>query len=296
MLTGTGTLLDEDQAALRRAAAGNQVLCTIVGLDGSFSRRLGAQLAIDPASGSVVGSMADGCLERELATRAAVLHRKGRDEIQRYGKGSPIIDFRLPCGSGVDILFDPRPDAGALAGAVARLDRRLPAQIALPVDRPDLLQSRAYIPTLRILAFGVGPELAELERLGRAYGIEIVGAGPASGLVLGQPPVDQPVDPWTAIVMLFHDHDWERAIVRWALSTPAFYVGAIGGAQVRRSRRAWLQDEGVEAESADRLISPVGLIPAARDPRTLALSVLAEIVSHYEKLRPEPGAGLASAA
>ena len=38
----------DDHAALRAAAAGGAGLCTVVGIDGSFSRRLGAQLAVHP--------------------------------------------------------------------------------------------------------------------------------------------------------------------------------------------------------------------------------------------------------
>jgi xanthine dehydrogenase accessory factor len=51
-----------DHAALRRAARGDAALCTIVGIDGSFSRRVGAQLAV-AADGSRAGDMADRCLD-----------------------------------------------------------------------------------------------------------------------------------------------------------------------------------------------------------------------------------------
>src|SRR5438067_4350039 len=73
---------DEDQAALRLAAAGGAALCTIVGIEGSFSRRLGAQLAV-AVDGRMAGSLADGCLERELATQAAEARREGRPRLLR---------------------------------------------------------------------------------------------------------------------------------------------------------------------------------------------------------------------
>src|SRR6185369_8791945 len=61
---------DEDQAALRLAAqVPDTALCTIVGIDGSYSRRRGAQLAVAP-DGRMAGSLADGCLEKELAAQA----------------------------------------------------------------------------------------------------------------------------------------------------------------------------------------------------------------------------------
>ena len=58
---------DEDHAALVAACEPGVGLCTIVGIEGSFSRRLGAQLAVLP-DGTTVGSLSDGCLEAQLAT------------------------------------------------------------------------------------------------------------------------------------------------------------------------------------------------------------------------------------
>lgn len=279
-----GTSLDEDQAALRIAAASGAALCTIVGIDGSFSRRLGAQLAIAP-DGTTTGSLADGCLERELTTQAQA-EGGGPPRVLRYGRGSPFIDFRLPCGSGLDILVDPVPDREALRDAVARLDRREEAMLALPVERQGLLASRRFIPSARLLVLGTGPEAAELAWLGSGYGLSIEQAGPSAGLSLGQAPAGLQADPWTAIVLLFHDHEWEGALIEWALATPAFYIGALGGAATRENRRAMLAASGFAQSEIDRVRSPIGLIPHARDARTLALSVLADVIAHYERLRP----------
>ena len=56
---------DDDSEALFACATHGGALCTVVGIDGSWSRRLGAQLAILP-DGTMRGSLADGCLERAL--------------------------------------------------------------------------------------------------------------------------------------------------------------------------------------------------------------------------------------
>ena len=58
-----------DHAALMRAAQGDAALCTIVGIDGSFSRRVGTQLAV-AADGSRVGDMADKCLDDDPVARS----------------------------------------------------------------------------------------------------------------------------------------------------------------------------------------------------------------------------------
>ncbi|MEC7819449.1 MAG: XdhC family protein [Pseudomonadota bacterium] len=86
------TVRDEDHLALAAACQPGVGLCTIVGIDGSFSRRLGAQLAVLP-DGTTVGDLADGCLESQLASD---MTQCTQPSVVRYGRGSSRIDFRLP--------------------------------------------------------------------------------------------------------------------------------------------------------------------------------------------------------
>lgn len=267
-----------DHAALAAACEEGVALCTIVGIEGSFSRRIGAQLAVFP-DGRTVGSLADRCLDAQLASDALDL----RDvAIRRYGRGSDLIDFRLPCGGGLDILLDPSPDRDSCRAALRRLGNRQPAALKMPDASP--LRHRDYVPALKICAFGEGPELAMFERLSRAMGLE-TDTMTKSDLALGRPTKMAPADAWTAIVLLFHDHEWELALIEEALASDAFYIGAQGGETARVNRTVELLSRGTDEGALKRLHSPVGLIPACKTPETLALSVLAEVVGHYEHRR-----------
>lgn len=274
----------DDHAALRAACRPGAGLCTIVGIEGSFSRRLGAQLAVHP-DGSVTGSLADGCLEQELAREVAA---GGKRRVIRYGAGSPKIDFRLPCGGGLDILIDPAPDHAACAGIAARLDQRAEALLALP--EPSPLAQRRFVPQPRLVLFGEGPELAAMAHLGAAAGMAVETHGRDDGaLALGQVPDHLAADRWTAIVLLFHDHEWERAILQWALTTPAFMIGAQGGAPARAAREAQLVELGYAPEQVARIASPIGTVMHSREPLGLALSALASISGEYERRHPHHG-------
>lgn len=268
----------DDRAALRAACRPGTGLCTIIGIEGSYSRRLGAQLAVGP-DGEMTGSLADGCLERQLASEL----RQGVLAVRRYGAGSAQIDFRLPCGSGVDVLIDPAPDRDACRQAVAALDSRCAASLQLP-DTPIGLAARRYIPPMRLLVFGEGPERDALLHLATAVGI--AAELPGREMAIGEVPAGQSVDPWTAIVLLYHDHEWEGPLLRWAMGTPAFLIGAQGGARTRAQRLEQLAADGVGADDLARITSPIGLIPRTREPLVLALSILAEIVARYEQLHP----------
>ena len=252
-------------------------LCTIVGIEGSFSRRLGAQLAVHP-DGRIIGSLADGCLEKQLASEIAAATGP---VVKRFGAGSELIDFRLPCGSGLDVLIDPAPDHDACRAAVERLERREETVLALPRG----MRERRYIPGLRLHLFGEGPELEALRALAGAAGIEVSAHG-KDALSLGQRPESLSADRWTALVLLFHDHEWEQPILQWALSTEAFHIGAQGGFEARRRRIEALADGGVPPEQLGRVRSPVGVFTHSREPGVLALSVLAEVVGEYEQLHP----------
>ena len=289
-----------DDAALRAAAGGAAALCTVTRIEGSFSRRTGAQLAIRE-DGSFAGDLADGCLEAALAQDAARLRDSETPRaVLRYGAGSPNIDFRLPCGGGLDVLVDAAPDRALCAQAVRALDDRHPAALAWPLDskpmeRGELSKpsggdgarfNRLYAPPLRLLLLGAGPEMDAAKQLGVSMGLIVETLAPrGSGdgiLALGRAPEGVAVDPWTAILLLFHDHEWERTLIPWALGTDACFIGAQGGAQARMARAAMLEQLGFGAAAMARVRSPVGLIERARDPMVLALSALSQIVAEYE--------------
>lgn len=264
-----------DLAALRLLARRDGALCTLVGIEGSFSRAIGAHLAV-AWDGEIAGSLADGCLEAELALQARALRATG-PQVIRYGRGSPVIDFRLPCGSGLDVLIDPAPDRSAIRRVMSALTERRPAELPLPARS---LPRRPCQPPLRLDIFGNGPEMEAMARLASAAGIERRQT-PQSRLQLGKRPALTPPDAWTAVVLLFHDHDWEMPVLDWALESPAFYIGAIGGARIRQRRAERLALRYNPAQLA-RLRGPVGLIPSARDPATLAMSILAEIMRDFD--------------
>jgi len=273
------SVMDEDHLALAAACAPDVGLCTIVGIEGSFSRRLGAQLAILP-DGEVVGDLADTCLERQLVTDLRDIEEPA---VVRYGAGSPKIDFRLPCGGGLDILLDPAPDRAACRHVLERLDEREPASLALPGNAR--MAERAFIPSLRLRVFGEGAEPRALGELAEASGVmaELIGV---DALSLGRGSGLPAADAWTAVLLLFHDHEWEMALLEEALASPAFYIGAQGGKNAREGREELLRERGHAPDAIGRIRSPVGALPACRTARALALSALTEIVGDYERLRP----------
>lgn len=282
------------------------ILVTLTGIEGTAPRAIGAQMAV-AADGRYVGSFSGGCIEAAVVAEAIETLAEARARLVRFGAGSPYLDIRLPCGSGIDLLFNPHPDRLAIVDAQARLDRREAAALRLsadgvasgaPVDATGWRDGDfclRYHPALRIVAMGQGEELTALARLARTFGAEVSVISPdrraladlgADGfdtthLATRAVPQSLTADPWTAILSVFHDRDWEEELLPYALGLDAFYVGAIGSRRTQAMRLDALRGAGVPDRLCQRLRTSVGLIPAARDPATLALSALAQIVQHY---------------
>lgn len=106
------------------------------------------------------------------------------------------------------------------------------------------------------------------------------------------PEVDQLIQTWpaeafetvpltetTAVVMLTHDPKIDEPALELALTSPAFYVGALGSKRTQAKRRERLSERGLTEADMDRLHGPVGLELGADTPDEIALSIMAEIVA-----------------
>jgi len=149
---------------------------------------------------------------------------------------------------------------------------------------------------LRLVLAGRGWEIVAMSQLAQTADVDLVVASQETAtLEFCRPYADQlialtvpaappalPLDAHTAVACLFHEHEWEAPLLLDALRSPAFYVGALGSRQTHERRVETLRALGAGAEDIARLKGPIGLF-ASRDPRSLAVSALAEIV----KLRSE---------
>jgi len=86
------------------------------------------------------------------------------------------------------------------------------------------------------------------------------------------------VDEYTAIAMLTHDPKIDDPALQIALTSDAFYVGALGSQKTQADRRQRLLASGLREENLNRLHAPIGLDLGGRDPEEIAIAVMAEIV------------------
>jgi xanthine/CO dehydrogenase XdhC/CoxF family maturation factor len=91
------------------------------------------------------------------------------------------------------------------------------------------------------------------------------------------------ITPYTACVLMSHNYEYDRDVLKKLVSTPAPYIGILGP----RKRFDKMQEEfastGFELAQNDfnRIHSPIGLDIGAETPDEIAVSIIAEIQSKF---------------
>lgn len=309
-LQGLHPALDDPWEAARSQPEG-AVLAVLTATHGPAYRDPGATLAI-LEDGRFAGAITAGCTEADLIARADEVRATGCAQRLRYGEGSPFFDLRLPCGGAIEIVLFLLKDAACLEALSAERQKR--RAVALTIDEHHRLSLApwrhtgpnaggfhiGFRPQLRCAIFGAGPEATVFTDLVRSLRMDHVlfshddatlEVAAALGcrtqrLVASDMWAKVEIDQATAGVLFYHDHEYEVDILRRLLQTPAFYIGAQGSRRTQLRRIERLRELNVDEADLRRVRGPIGLIGSSREPRSLAVSVLAEILERWKDIRP----------
>ena len=84
--------------------------------------------------------------------------------------------------------------------------------------------------------------------------------------------------PTTAVAILTHDPKIDDPAIISAVSSPVFYIGALGSRKTHAARLKRLTDAGVSEEQLARVLGPIGLDIGAKTPEEIAISIMAQII------------------
>lgn len=82
------------------------------------------------------------------------------------------------------------------------------------------------------------------------------------------------------ICIMTRGHEHDTTVQRYALRTPANYIGVMGSRGKMASIAALLKSEGFLNEDIARIITPIGFNIKAVTPAELAISISAELIMH----------------
>jgi xanthine dehydrogenase accessory factor len=280
-----------------RANGERVALATVVGARRSAPRPLGAKLVVTD-SGRLFGSVSGGCVEADLAARASALLKAGSCELINYGiADDEAWSVGLPCGGEIDVFVEPFGGAPPLErgtsyvviageGIGERWHDDADVQTGLREESRRTVFVEHVSPPPRLLVIGAGDLAEALCALAKTIGWHTVVADPRAGLATRErvPSADELIVAWpdeleinreTALVSFVHEARLEVPVLKRAVESGAFYVGALGSKRRQEKLRAELGD------AADRVHGPIGLDLGAQTSAEIALEVMAELLAAW---------------
>lgn len=204
--------------------------------------------------------------------------------------------------SGAELLVDPATDRsplGMAAAEAARADQSRTAEI-----EGSTWFLSVYNPPLDLAIVGAVHIAQPLARMAALAGYEVRIIDPRTafasserfpGVSLSHDWPDEalekgPLGFRSALVALTHDPKLDDPALRAALSSPCFYVGALGSKKTHAARLARLREHGLSNAILARIHGPIGLAIGAKSPAEIAVSILAEMTRDL-RAGPQPSAG-----
>jgi xanthine dehydrogenase accessory factor len=299
-------------------------LCTVLATYGSSPRSPGAMLVAN-ARGDFCGSLSGGCIEEDFLARVAQGEYRAASQIVRYGENGLEPSVALPCGGVLDVLVELLPAgtislnylqtiADALSGHYA-----IEKHVALP-SPAECRTAQEYVSNThvvrhadtlclyiaaapRLLIAGLSSVAIYCAEFALSLGFDVQVCEnrpdalnnyspllPTGAELLHQFPANylekNGCHANTAIVALTHDPRMDDLTLMEAITTPAFYIGAMGSHKNSIRRRQRLQQIAeFSHDDLSRVKAPIGLPINSKTPAEIALAVMADIVKHKNSAR-----------
>ncbi len=240
------------------------VVATILETKGSCPQQPGTKMLVH-ADGSFEFTIGGGTFEAEVIQDSLTLWNSDSPQTRDYKLTKS--ELGMYCQGMVKVFFEkysPRPQllifgGGHVSQALSRVSAATELfSVAVIDDRKEYANRRKH------------PSANQVFLTDRTFTKKI-------------PPVDEE----TYIVILTRCHATDKLLVHKYADSKAAYIGLIGSqAKIRQFARE-LEQEGIPAESFDRIHAPVGLPIGGKNPSEIAISILAEVVQVKNAKRAE---------
>ena len=234
-------------------------LATIVSSQGSIPSFKTAKMLVRD-DGSIVGTIGGGCVEAEVWQAAREVMEKEKPRTLKFNLNqNPKDDTGLVCGGTLDIFIEPVLPAALLylfgAGHVALNLHKVASNAGFDVtivdDRETYANAERFPGAKEVIADDFDKVMARLTLSESAY-----------------------------VVILTRGHRDDMRVLRWAVQTPARYIGMIGSKRKTIAIFNELTQEGIPADLFKRVHAPVGLDIGAVTPEEIAVAITAELIAH----------------
>ena len=216
------------------------------------------------------GTIGGGCVEAEVWQAAREVMESEKPRTMTFDLNQdPKYDTGLVCGGTLEIFIEPvLPPAelyifgaGHVAASLYQVARIAGFDITVVDDRAAYASRERFPEAQEVIAEDFEKAIERLAPSESSY-----------------------------IVIVTRGHRDDMRVLRWAVGTPARYIGMIGSKRKTITIFKELQKEGLAAELFDRVHAPVGLDIGAITPEEIAVSITAELIAETAKRRARTAA------
>jgi len=241
-------------------------VATIVNVRGSIPSFKTAKMLVRD-DGSIVGTIGGGCVEADVWQAAREVMESERPRTLTFDLNQdPKYDTGLVCGGTLEIFIEPvLPPAelyifgaGHVAASLYKVASIAGFDITVIDDREAYASRERFPEAQEVIAEDFEKVTARLQLSESSY-----------------------------VVIVTRGHRDDMRVLRWAVQTPARYVGMIGSKRKTVTIFKELQKEGLAPELFDRVHAPVGLDIGAITPEEIAVSITAELIAKRRNVERE---------
>ena len=257
----------EEIVKLQRAGHKGAV-ATIVSVRGSIPSFKSAKMLVRD-DGSIAGTIGGGCVEAEVWQAAREVMTSEMPRTLKFDLNQdPKYDTGLVCGGTLEIFVEPLLPtpllyifgAGHVSFELYKAARNAGFETIVMDDRESYANAERFPDAREVIAEEFEEALGRIAPNESAY-----------------------------IVIATRGHRDDMRVLRWAVQTPAKYIGMIGSKRKVITVFRTLVAEGLSPELFDRVHSPVGLDIGAITPEEIAVSIVAELIGvrrHADRALP----------
>ncbi len=246
-----------EELVRRRAQGERLVLATVVRVQGSTPREVGARMLL-LADGSIRGTVGGGAREADVIAAA-------REVLAGGGSRLLAIDFQDGLRGGEGPVC-----GGTMEVFMERIDPARRAVIAGAGHVAYFLHRVLALLEYQTVVVDPRTEWASAERFPGATLVHEPFPEGVAGLTITAA---------DAVILVTPGHQHDREALRRALDTPAAYIGMIGSRTKVATVFKALREGGVGDEALARVHAPIGLDIDAESPAEIALAIAAEIIA-----------------
>lgn len=257
--------LYEEIVRLRKEGRRGAV-ATIVNVRGSIPSFKTAKMLVRD-DGSIVGTIGGGCVEAEVWQAAREVMETERPRSLTFDlNNDPKYDTGLVCGGTLEIFIEPvLPPAelyifgaGHVGASLYQVARLAGFDVTVIDDREAYANRQRFPEAQQVIAEDFEKATAQLTMSESTY-----------------------------IVIVTRGHHDDMRVLRWAVQSPARYVGMIGSKRKTIGIFKELQKQGLASRLFDRVRAPIGLDIGAITPEEIAVSITAELIATRRNVERE---------